>query len=58
MSGPSGPSEPSGSSGTSGPTGIDQPPPFWGRWNRLYWLVVGLLAADVLVFWLLTRWAS
>jgi hypothetical protein len=42
----------------SGPSGIDQPPPFWSRWSQLYWLVGGLLAADVLVFWLLTRWAS
>jgi hypothetical protein len=39
-------------------TGLDQPPPFWGRWSRLYWLVGGLLAVDMLVFWLLTRWAS
>jgi len=42
----------------SGPSPIDQPPPFWSRWSQLYWLVGGLLAADVLVFWLLTRWAS
>lgn len=42
----------------SGPSGLDEPPPFWGRWSRLYWLVGGVLAFDVLVFWLLTRWAS
>ena len=38
--------------------GLDEPPPFWRRWSRLYWLVTGVLAADVIVFWLLTRWAS
>lgn len=27
-------------------------------WRRLYWLVAGLLAAEVVAFWLLTRWAS
>jgi hypothetical protein len=39
-------------------TGLHQPPPFWGRWSRLYWLVAGVLAADVVLFWLLTWWAS
>ena len=39
-------------------TGLDQPPPFWSRWRQIYWFVAGLLAADVLVFWLLSRWAS
>ncbi len=38
--------------------GLHDPPPILKRWNRLYWLVAGLLAADVLVSWLLTRWAS
>lgn len=38
--------------------GLDEPPPFWQRWSRLYWLVAGALAADVIVFWLLTRWAA
>jgi len=43
----------------SGPgSGIDQPPPFWRRWRQLYWLVALLLVADVIAFWLLTRWAS
>ncbi len=36
----------------------DAPPPFWGRWGRIYWLVAGLLAVETLVFWWLTRWAS
>ena len=40
------------------PTGIDAPPPFWRRWSQIYWVVAGLLAFDVLVFWLLTWWAS
>jgi hypothetical protein len=38
--------------------GAATPPPFGGRWSRLYWLVAAMLAADVLAFWLLTRWAS
>jgi hypothetical protein len=33
------------------------PPPFWRRWSRLYLLVGGMLAVEVLVFWLVTRWA-
>jgi hypothetical protein len=37
---------------------VSEPPPFWSRWSRLYWLVAGLLAFDILVMWLLTRWAS
>jgi hypothetical protein len=36
----------------------DGPPPFWSRWGRIYWFVVGMLAADTLAFWLLSRWAS
>jgi hypothetical protein len=36
----------------------DEPPPFWGRWGRIYLLVAGLLAVETLVFWWLTRWAS
>jgi hypothetical protein len=36
----------------------DEPPPLLGSWRRLYWLVAGLLAVDVLAFWLLGRWAS
>jgi hypothetical protein len=38
--------------------GLDEPPPFWRRWSRLYWLVAGVLAADVIAFWLLARWAA
>ena len=34
------------------------PPPFWGRWGRIYLLVAGLLAVETVVFWWLTRWAS
>ena len=37
---------------------INDPPPFWGRWDRIYLLVAGLLAVETLVFWWLTRWAS
>ena len=37
---------------------LDTPPPFWSRWGRIYWFVAGLLAFDVVVMWLLTRWAS
>jgi hypothetical protein len=47
-----------GGAGGGAGGGIDQPPPFWGRWSRLYWLVAVLLAADVAVSYLLTRWAS
>ena len=36
----------------------DEPPPFWGRWGRIYWLVAGLLLAETLLFWWLTRWAA
>jgi hypothetical protein len=35
-----------------------EPPPFWGSWPRIYVFVVGLLAALVIGFYLLTRWAS
>jgi hypothetical protein len=34
------------------------PPPFWSRWDRIYWFVAGLLAAEALGFWLLTWWAA
>jgi len=37
---------------------LDTPPPFWSRWSRLYWFVAGLLVFDVVVMWVLTRWAS
>ena len=37
---------------------LDRPPPFLGAWRRIYWLVAGLFAAEVVGFWLLSRWAS
>jgi len=37
---------------------LDDPPPFWGRWSRIYWVVAGLLVADLLAFWLLQWWTS
>jgi hypothetical protein len=37
---------------------LEEPPPFLGSWRRIYWLVLILLAADVVVFWLLMRWAA
>ena len=40
------------------PPSPDDPPPFWSRWSQLYWLVAGLLAAETLAFWLLSRWAA
>jgi hypothetical protein len=43
---------------TGEPNGLDQPPPFWSRWSQLYWFVVGLLIAFIVLGWLLTRWAS
>jgi hypothetical protein len=37
---------------------IEEPPPFLGRWNRVYRLVLILLAVDIVLFGLLTWWAS
>ena len=37
---------------------IDPPPPFWGRWSRIYLLIAGLLLVETVLFWWLTRWAS
>jgi len=37
---------------------IDEPPPFWSRWGRIYLLVGGLLVVETVAFWLLTRWVS
>jgi hypothetical protein len=42
----------------AGAGGTDEPPPFWSRWSRIYGVVAGLLAIEVLAFWLLSRWAS
>jgi len=36
----------------------DEPPPFWGRWSRIYLLIAGLLLVEILAFLWLTRWAS
>jgi hypothetical protein len=36
----------------------DEPPPFWGRWGRIYLFVAALLLAQVLAFFALTRWTS
>jgi hypothetical protein len=47
-----------GEPASSAADGLSSPPPFWGRWSRLYWLVGGALLADVIAFWLLTRWAA
>jgi hypothetical protein len=33
------------------------PPPFWGRWGRIYLLVAGLLLLETVLLWVLTRWA-
>jgi hypothetical protein len=43
-----------------GPTAriADEPPPFWGRWGRIYLLVAGLLLVEAALFYGLTRWAS
>jgi hypothetical protein len=40
------------------PRGLDQPPPFWGDWRRIYWFVAALLGVELVLFTLLTRWAS
>ena len=36
----------------------DEPPPFWGRWGRIYLLIAGLLLLETGAFWWLTRWAA
>ena len=36
----------------------DAPPPFWARWSRIYLFVAGLLLAQTIAFYLLTRWAA
>ncbi|TMQ18957.1 MAG: hypothetical protein E6J90_19000 [Deltaproteobacteria bacterium] len=35
----------------------DEPPPFWGRWGRIYLLIAGLLLIETALLWALTRWA-
>ncbi len=37
---------------------VDEPPPFWARWARIYLFVFGLLLAQTVAYWALTRWAS
>jgi hypothetical protein len=34
---------------------LEEPPPVLGTWNRLYALVIGVLAVQILVYWLITR---
>ena len=36
----------------------ESPPPFLSTWKNVYVLVIGELAVTVVVFWILTRWAS
>ena len=36
----------------------ETPPPFLSTWRNVYLLVVAELAALVLAFWALARWAS
>jgi hypothetical protein len=36
----------------------DEPPPFWGRWSRIYWFVATLLLVEMIAFLLLTRWVA
>lgn len=33
----------------------DEPPPILGSWARLYSVVIGALAVEVLIFYLFTR---
>lgn len=40
------------------PPPAEDPPPFLGSWRRVYGLVLAELALSVLLFWLITRWAS
>ncbi len=36
----------------------DEPPPFWGRWGRIYLFVATLLVVQTILFFLLTQWTS
>jgi len=58
VNGPALPGHPPEGGYGKAPLSIDPPPPFWGRWGRIYLLVAGLLAVETFVFWWLTRWAS
>jgi hypothetical protein len=44
--------------GSPAPGAPDEPPPFWGRWRRIYVFVALLLVVQTIVFWLVTRWAA
>jgi hypothetical protein len=44
--------------GAAGRGGTDEPPPFWSRWSRIYWFIAGLLAAQIIAFWLLSWWTA
>ena len=35
-----------------------EPPPFWGRWRRIYLFVAAMLVLEIVAFWLLSRWAA
>lgn len=34
----------------------EDPPPILGSWRRMYAVVLGVLAAEILLFLALTRW--
>jgi hypothetical protein len=36
----------------------EDPPPFWGKWGKVYAFVAGLLLVEAGLFWALARWAS
>ena len=36
----------------------DEPPPFWGRWGRIYLFVAMLLLVQAIAFYLLSQWSS
>lgn len=37
---------------------LEEPPPVLGSWGRLYALVAGLLALDVILLYALVRWVA
>jgi hypothetical protein len=37
---------------------LQEPPPILRTWGRLYLLVAGLLAADVILLYALVRWVA
>ena len=37
---------------------VDDPPPFWSRWTRIYTFVAVLLLVQAVAFWILSEWAS